>query len=865
MNARWIGRVVAWSCRHSTLLVLVCVALGFAASFYAAENFSMNSDTASLISPDLAWRKRQAAYDRAFPQLDKLILVVVDGVTPERADEATAALAAKLSAEKRYFESVRRSDDAFFHRNGLLFLSTAQVKSTTEEIIKAQPFLGPLAADPTLHGVFAGLSTAILGVQKSQAKLSDLKRPLQTFADALSRVEAGKPAFVSWQTLVSGEKPGVRELRHFIMVKPKLLYDALSPGRPASTAIRNAARELHLTPDNGVRVRLTGDIPLSDDEFAALANHIRTMTTIMMIGVLLVLWLAVRSVRIIAAILISLIIGLAITTAAGLAIIGTLNLISVAFIPLCVGLGVDFGIQFAVRYRAERHEHETLTAGMIKSGEGIGAALTLAAAAIAAGFFAFLPTDYRGVAQLGLIAGIGMVVAYVLSFTLLPSLLCVLKPGEEQKEVGFRYLAPADRFIEKERTPVLLAAGILGLIGVVFLPFLRFDSNPLDMKDPNMESMSTLLDLMKDRETTPNTIDILAPSLAAAKALAGKLDRLPEVNHTVTAASFVPDHQTEKLALISDADMLLEPTFLTMGSAAPPTDAQTVQTLKSTASGLRSVARNGRDRVAATALRLAGLLDRLAQAGPRMRARASQAFVPSLKTTLQQMEESLQAAPVTLASLPADLKRDWLTRDGRARVNVTPAGDSNNDANLKRFTAAVLRIAPHATGAPISIEEAGRTIVNAFAEAAVLALIVITILLCIALRRFWGVTATLLPLILTGVLTLGTCAAIGLEINFANIIALPLLLGVGVAFNIYFVMAWRRGQGNLLQSALARAVITSALTTACGFGILWLSDHRGMASMGELLIISLGWTLAVALFFTPALLIGLPRRRDIMP
>jgi predicted RND superfamily exporter protein len=189
-----------------------------------------------------------------------------------------------------------------------------------------------------------------------------------------------------------------------------------------------------------------------------------------------------------------------------------------------------------------------------------------------------------------------------------------------------------------------------------------------------------------------------------------------------------------------------------------------------------------------------------------------------------------------------------------------PAGNSNDDATLKRFTAAVQVIAPHAAGMPISIQEAGKTIVGAFAEAAILSLIAITILLSIALRRFWDVVATLGPLILTGVLMLGTCVVIGLPINFANIIALPLLLGIGVAFNIYFVMARRRGMHQLLQSSLARAVITSALTTASGFGTLWLSDHRGMASMGELLMISLAWTLAVALFVTPALLRTVPQR-----
>ena len=378
MNAGWIGRLVAWSCRRATALFIIYLALGGLSAYYAATHFAMNSDTASLISDKLPWRERQTAFDNAFPQLGKLILVVVDGSTPERAEEATAALAAKLGSEKDLFVNVRRPDGGpFFAKNGLLFLSTAQVQSATQQLIKAQPFLGQLAADPTPRGIFAGLSTALMGVEHGQAKLEDLKRPLTVFGDTLADVEAGKPAFVSWQSLFSGDKPGLRQLRRFVLVKPKLNYSNLSPGRRASTAIRRAVRMLHLTPDQGVRVRLTGDIPLSDDEFASLAAHIRVMTTIMMLGVLFVLWIAVRSARIIIAILVSLIVGLAITTALGLFVVGTFNLISVAFIPLCVGLGVDFSIQVAVRYRAERHENETLIAALAKSGESVGAALTL--------------------------------------------------------------------------------------------------------------------------------------------------------------------------------------------------------------------------------------------------------------------------------------------------------------------------------------------------------------------------------------------------------------------------------------------------------------------------------------------------------
>ena len=220
----------------------------------------------------------------------------------------------------------------------------------------------------------------------------------------------------------------------------------------------------------------------------------------------------------------------------------------------------------------------------------------------------------------------------------------------------------------------------------------------------------------------------------------------------------------------------------------------------------------------------------------------------------------MQAGPVTLADLPDDVRRDWVASDGRARIEVFPKGDANDNATLRRFVAAVRALAPEANGAPVSIQESSRTIVRAFVQAGAWALVSIALLLALTLRRASDVLLTLAPLVLSGLVTLGICAAAGIPINFENIIALPLLAGIGVAFNIYFVMAWRSGRRELLQSSLARAVIFSALTTGTAFGSLWLSHHPGTSSMGELLALSLACTLASALLFLPALL-GEPRVR----
>ncbi len=220
----------------------------------------------------------------------------------------------------------------------------------------------------------------------------------------------------------------------------------------------------------------------------------------------------------------------------------------------------------------------------------------------------------------------------------------------------------------------------------------------------------------------------------------------------------------------------------------------------------------------------------------------------------------LAAQTVSQASLPPELVRSWLARDGQARAQVFPKGDSNDNRVLVRFAQAVQTVAPDASGGPISIQAAAKTIENAFIEAGILSLIAVALLLFLKLRSLKEVAFTLAPVVLSGFLTLATCVAINQPINFANIIAFPLLFGVGVAFHIYFVLAWRSGETDLLQSSLARAVLFSALTTGVAFGSLWLSSHPGTASMGKILMISIVWTLVCALLFEPALLGPPPRK-----
>jgi hopanoid biosynthesis associated RND transporter like protein HpnN len=853
-------RVVAACARRPWLVLLVATALTVGAFLYTAKHIAIDSDSTRLISADVSWRQSERAFDAAFPQRANLIAVVVDGATPELAEQAAAGLTQRLSPQTGLFSSVWRPDGGpFFDRAGLLFEPIPALTQTMQRLIAAQPLLGSLAADPSLRGLMHALDLVLEGVQQDPAQADELAQPLSQLAAAVESILAGRAPAFSWHSLFSARPPEARELRRFVLVQPILDYSALQPGERASAAIRSAAHELGLDADPRLRVRLTGAVPLADEEFASLADGAALNAGVMLCAVMALLWIALRSLRLIVAIMLSLTAGLIVTTAFGLFVFGTFNLISIAFAVLFVGLGVDFGIQFCVCYRAKRHAHDDLLLALRDAGGEVGGGLALAAASIAAGFYAFLPTEYRGVSELGVIAGTGMLVAFVASLSLLPALIALLRPPGEPAAVGYAALGALDRLLVRQRRAVLLAAGVVAVISLALLPRLQFDFNPLHLRSAKVESMATLLDLMRDPQTTPNTLNVLTPSVPAAAALARRLEQLPEVDHTLTLASFVPEQQPEKLALIADAALLLDPVLNAGQIAASPDDEETVRAIAQTAGGLeRAAAAHPGSKLAVPMARLGNALRTLAAGTPMQRAQARALLIPGLVTTLGQLRAAMQASPVTLDTLPDDLRREWVAVDGRARVEVFPKGDANDNATLRRFVAAVLTVAPEATGAPVSIQEWSHAIVQAFLQAGVWALLAITVLLALTLRRAIDVVLTLIPLLLGGLVTLGICAAVGFALNFENIIALPLLFGIGVAFNIYFVLAWRAGRRHLLQSSLTRAVIFSALTTGTAFGSLWLSRHPGTASMGALLALSLACTLVAALLFLPALL-GEPR------
>jgi hopanoid biosynthesis associated RND transporter like protein HpnN len=868
-----ISRAFVWWVDHvrrlAWLVLLGAVLVTVAGGWYTATHLGIHTDTGALLDQTLPYWQTQKAFEKAFPALQDNLVVLIEGDSPDRAEDAANLLAARLRARSDLFSNFFfPGGDAFFRRAGLLFLDSKELGELSDRLAQAQPLLGTLVNDPSLRGLFHVLGEAADGIGLGEVDPGLLARPLSMIGDAVEGRAEGKPARLSWRDLMTGlpDKPSDR--RQIILVQPKLDYGSLQPASTAMDFVHDEAARLHLDPAHGVRVRLTGSPALDQDELSSVRKGVGLASVLSFILVSILVLLGLRSFKLVFATLASLVLSLIWTAAFATLAIGHLNLISVAFAVLFIGLAVDFSIQFGMRYKEAIDQGASLRDALAEAASGTGIAVGLAALCAAIGFFSFVPTEYVGLRELGVIAGVGMFIGFFATMTLLPALLTVMpiEPRPRRASQLRNGKAMGGLFSRHART-ICLGALVLGIASLFALPYAQFDIDPINLKDPTTESVKAYFDLTTGSSTSPYSINIVEPNLPAADALGKRLERLPEVDNTVSLSSFVPDDQTAKLQLIDQMATFMTPVLGMSSPKPPPSDAERRQATAELETKLAALAASPKaGAAAAPAKRLADQLARF-EAGPGHDLAAygglEDALIANFPGRLSSLKELMAAQPVTLDSLPQNLRARYLTPDGRARLEVFPTARRIDKEVLTRFVDAVKAIAPNATDTPVLLLEGGKIVVGAFAQAGIVAFFAIGILLVLILRSFRDWLLVLLPLALAGLLTVATVVLLGLSFNFANIIALPLLFSLGVAFGIYLILRLRETGSvvALLHTSTPRAVLFSALTTMVSFSSLMVSYHRGTASTGYLLGICLTLALVCTLVVLPALLMWREQRQ----
>ena len=846
-----VGLLVSWVVlvrRYASLvLLLATLATGLALGF-TLSHLRINTSTTDMLSEELPFRQNSKVLDQAFPQLGDTLSVVIDAATPELAEDAAARLTVALRARPDLFRFVFYPDgDPFFRRNGLLYHDVDDLALLADRLAEAQPLLAWLGHDPTLRGLAEALQTALTGGGAAPA----LATVLEAIAEAVDRLADGRPRRLSWQELITGEAAGPTARRKLISVQPRLDFATLQPAARALDTIRALARDLGLAADGGVTLRITGSPAMLHEELASVRDGMGLVGLLSLALVIALLAVGLRSSRLILGTLAALVMGLAWTALFATAVIGELNLISVAFAVLFIGLSVDFGIHFALRYKEAVDSGVAPPAALEAAVADVGGALSLCAVAAAIGFAAFLPTEYRGISELGLISGAGMFIALFANLTVLPAVLSLLplRPAPPRPAGAAANLLHG--LVERHARIIVIGALLLGLASLATLPFARFDDNPLNLRDRESESVATLFDLLDDPRVQLFDVMLLAADLDRAGALAAAVGRLPEVAQATTVLDLVPRAQDDKLAVIDEMALFLTGVVPPAQVAARPSVAERRMALAELRGALGDIPDGP---LAQSAARLAAALDRLDLTDATLDALEA-ALIAGLPGHLAALAEALAAEPVSLPDLPAALRARLLADDGRAIVRVTPSADLLDPVARRLFVLAVQSLAPGAVGAPITITEAGQAVVRAFRQAALTAVVLIALLLLAVLRSLRDSLAVLAPLLLAALLTVAATVLLAMPFNFANVIVLPLLFGLGVASGIHVVTRGRAARGApVMRTSTPRAVAFSALTTIGSFGALALSSHPGTASMGVLLTIAIGLTLLATLTVLPALL-----------
>lgn len=845
-------------------LVLSAALIAAGLGAYAATGLKISTKAEDILSTDLEYFQIERRYRAAFPQRDPVV-VVIDAGNSIEARAAAMSLAEKLGRHQGLFEDVEvAGDSAFLRRNALLFLPIDRLRTAADELAQLRPVLSTFAQDPSLRGLVKFMDLVQSSVSAGR-KSQELASTIDAMAETAAASAEGRRVTMTWGSLFD-LNVGAKSNRVLVLVEPIVSEPSIYGPQPAleqvNTDISSVVRDY---PD--VTMHVTGFPVLRQQELNEVFSGAAYASVLSFVLVSISLFL-IRSWRIVVALVVTLVIGSVITTGLAAVSVGRLNLISIAFLVLFFGLGVDFGTHFGLRYLEESRTRASFREAITRAGLGEAPGIGLSALCASIGFLSFLPTSYVGLAEFGVISTLGVGVGVVLTFTLLPALMAITPPKSQTQaglQIGIGHL------VRQHHRGILLVTAIATIGTAIVAPGIRLDVNPLNLQNPQSEAVRTYRDLAKNPSTSPYALNAIATSRDAARNLVRELTRVRGVAEVRTIDTFVPENQPEKLEIIREAARRLSPVLQTPLRRPDLSEAELQQAFTDLREKVSAIASNGPSEspIVVAARSLAAALGRVADLrglGPAALGQLDAALTGALPRLIRDLQAMLSVTqPVTITDIPRELRREWITPDGRARIQILPTSEITGTEALEPFARRVQSVVPEATGVPVNVTEAGAAVARAFLQAIAYTVVAVAIIILVVRRGLADLLLVLAPLGLASLWTVAAATLLDLPFNFANVIVIPLLLGLGVSSSVHMVVRAREVQrgaiGDVLETSTPLAVLVAQLNTAAAFATLAVADHRGLFSMGVLLGLSIVFVLIASLIVLPAAMVLWDRLR----
>jgi len=855
-----IGKIVRLVEQHALVTVLILGLLTVAAGVYSSLFARIDSDLGKLIKPsaDTRWYQDNERYKQAFPDAQQTAVIVVSGDDYHDVEQVTQALADDL-LDSGGFEFVRTPGlDTFLAEHRLYFLNIDDLESWLQGVQFNYGTLLRLSEDQSLSNI-----VMILADQLSAYPGMALPPVLDTLLHSLL---AGDPELASYPRLIPPVTPESRlektgDHLQLIILKGRQNLSQSLPNEAIVRRIREGIAKLSLAPGPGsdvdsiVNVRLTGEVALAHEEISAGLDGVGLAGVASLILLAVILGVGVRSWQIIVTTFLLLLVGVVLTSAYATLVVGSYNTLSLVFLVMFFGLGIDFAIHFSLKVRDEWMfvgHHGAVERAAVD----IGPALLLCTFTSAIGFLSFVPTAYNGLGELGVISAGGMVIAFLLSITLLPAMFSLF--GGLGDKAGLRLHVSVDRL---KPGIILLLFLILMTVSAILVKDMKFDYSVLALRDESSEGMQTLLELQRRKIVTDYSVVVVADDLSASLALKEDLEKLSPVGDVFSISDIVPPHQLDKQAMLQDVLLVIETIVLEEPNEEPLALDVAIEYFNETINASKFPNVPVVDQFIRYAANLETVdVKRGLQAGGEIGLREQ------ITEELEDLKALLSAKPFKETDLPSVLRKNLVTESGGYLIRVQPGIMLDNRAATDSFITEVQRVAPNVAGRSVVEWGVGNVVVDSFIEAVIYSFFAIFSLLVVYFRGLILPALVIFPLTLTVLFTFALAQLVGLTLNMANILVVPLIFGLGVDTGVHVIHRFRmsRNLSDALASSTSRAVVISGLTTIGTFASLSLSPHKGAASIGVLLSLAITILLVTTFVALPAMLAVLPealRRR----
>ncbi len=884
LAVRWLNRLADAVYLYPRLFFYPQVVLLAACVFYTVKHLEFNTSRRDLVGANKKYHQNYLQFRQEFPGQDDLV-AVVESEDMEKNRQFVERLGARLEAETNLFKDVfYKGDLKLMGPKALLFLPEKTLGELQQTLRNYRPFIQTFSQANSLNALFRLLNQQFRTTKREASAETDslikafpaLERIVQQAADSLTR--PGQPPSPGVNALFGAGQEAERQMYitfangRIYLVTARTRAETLN--RQAVARLRELLRETQ-SEVPGLNVGMTGEPVLEVDEMAQSQRDTLLASVVSLVLVALIFIYGYNETGRPIKATICLIVGLGYTMGFTTLVVGHLNILTITFVPMLIGLAIDFGVHLITRYEEElrqgRSERDALRKAMVYTGMGIfTGAFTTAGAFLAMG-----ATDFKGIREMGIISGGGLLVCLVPMMTLLPVLLLRGRQNvlDHQLTQAIEKRARLERlWLERPLTMAGITATVC-LLALTQFPKVYFDYNLLNMQSKGLPAVEFEKKLINSASKSVLYGAIITHSLEEAVALESRLTNLSTVASVESMGRFLSENQNNKLEMIAQIKKELAAVRFAEVDAQPVNVKELGQTLDFFKSylGLAAgeVQKEGDTALEKQLRSLRGSVSqwqvRMARGHPVEMAAKLGAFQKALLEDIQDTFDAIKnqdnRGPLRVEDLPPALRNRFIGRTGKLLLQVYPKEDVWQRDKQEAFIRQLRTIDPEATGTPVQLYEYTTLLKNSYVEAAGYSLLAILILVFIHFRTLSSVVLVLLPVLIGTIWMVGFMGWFDIPFNPANIMTLPLVIGIGVTNGIHILNRFAEEKSpGILAKSTGKAVLVSGLTTIAGFGSLILARHQGIASLGYVMSVGTGTCMLAGLTFLPALLNLLTRQ-----